>query len=340
MIRKSAFQRILMFSVICGTALSAFGISLAADDAAETKNGYYYTVQKGDTLWGLSRSFADSPWVWPELWTENSTVIANPHLIYPGQKIRLTRKAGASPQMPAGGDKQFQANVHYFYSLINQVGFIRRVPVAPQGVIFQKPVKGTTMIAEGDVVYLKPEGNAAFQTGSLFTVYRTFDPLYDQSTKELIGTQHLLVGIVQVTQRQPEYAIGKVLKSFRPILISDKLMPYSRQNPRILLEKSQEGIDGTIMMSEDHLNMFAELHTAFIDRGRRHGVKEGQIYSVYYRDESKLGPAKSSQTITIPVDCGELIVLHVEDTNSTVLITDSDKELFAGTLMRTPLPVR
>ena len=117
-----------MFSVICGAAVAAFGISLAADYAAETgrpaqreyaaemqgglernyaaetRNGYYYTVQKGDTLWDLSRRFADSPWVWPELWTENATVIANPHLIYPGQKIRLTRKAGYSPQMPAGGD--------------------------------------------------------------------------------------------------------------------------------------------------------------------------------------------------------------------------------------------
>ena len=340
MIRKSAFQRILMFSIICGTALGAFGISLAADYAAETKNGYYYTVQKGDTLWDLSRSFADSPWVWPELWTENAAVIANPHLIYPGQKIRLTRKAGASPQMPAGSDKQLQANVHYYYSSINQVGFIRRVPVAPQGVIFQKPVKGTTMIAEGDIVYLKPEGNAALQTGGLFTVYRTFDPLYDQSTKELVGTQHLLVGIVQVTQRQPEYAIGKVLISYRPILLSDKLMPYSRRSPRIPFEKSKEGIDGTIMMSEEHLNMFAELHTAFIDRGRIHGIKEGQIYSVYYHDENKLGTAKSSQTITIPVDCGELLVLHVEETNSTVLITDAEKELFAGALMRTPLPVR
>jgi len=358
MIRKSALQRILIFSVVCGTALAAFGISLAADYAAETrrptemqgildrnyaaetKNGYYYTVQKGDTLWDLSRRFADSPWVWPELWTENATVIANPHLIYPGQKIRLTRKAGASPQMPGGGDKQLQANVHYFYSLINQVGFIRPVPVAPQGVIFQKPVKSTTMIAEGDIVYLKPEGNAALETGGLFTVYRTFDPLYDTSTKELVGTQHLLVGIVQVTERQPEYAIGKVLKSYRPILLSDKLMPYSRQNPRILLEKSQEGIDGTIMVSELHLNMFAELNTAFIDRGRIHGIKEGQIYSVYFRDENKLGPEKSSQTITIPVNCGELIVLHVEDTNATVLLTDSDKELFDGARMRTPLPVR
>jgi hypothetical protein len=340
MIRKSAFKRILMFSIICGTALAAFGVSLAADYATETKNGYYYTVQKGDTLWDLSRRFADSPWVWPELWTENASVIANPHLIYPGQKIRLTRKAGTSPQMSAGGDNQLQADVHYFYSLINQVGFIRRVPVPPQGVIFQKPVKGTTMISEGDTVYLKPEGHATLETGALFTVYRTFDPLYDKTTKELIGTQHFLVGVVQVTERQPEYAIGKVIKSYRPILLTDKLMPYSRRNPRISTEKSKEGIDGTIMISEEHLNMFAELNTAFIDRGRIHGIKEGQIYSVYFRDENKLGPAKSTQTITIPVNCGELIVLHVEDTNSTVLITDSEKELFAGALMRTPLPGR
>ena len=94
------------------------------------------------------------------------------------------------------------------------------------------------------------------------------------------------------------------------------------------------------MVSELHLNMFAELNTAFIDRGRIHGIKEGQIYSLYFRDENKLGPEKSSQTITIPVNCGELIVLHVEDTNATVLLTDSDKELFDGARMRTPLPVR
>jgi hypothetical protein len=61
---------------------------------------------------------------------------------------------------------------------------------------------------------------------------------------------------------------------------------------------------------------------------------------VYYLDENKLGPAKSPQTITIPINFGELIVLHVEDTNATVLITESVKELFAGALMRTPLPVR
>jgi LysM repeat protein len=363
MIRKSALQRILISSVICGAALAAFGISWAADPVgvtgqvaprevaaktqgglgpnpgAETKDGYYYTVQKGDTLWDLSRRFADSPWVWPELWTENSSVITNPHLIYPGQKIRLTRKAGVPPQMPTEAEKHLQAHIHYFYSLIDQVGFIRRVPVAPQAVIFQKPVKSTNMISQGNIVYLKPEGNAALEPGSLFTIYRTFDPLYDTNTKELIGTQHLLLGLVQVTERQPEYAIGKVLKSYRPIVLFDKLMPYTRRDHHIPLKDSQEGINGMVMMSELHLNMFAEFNTAFIDRGRIHGIQEGQIYSLYLRDENQLGSGKSAKTITIPVNCGELLVLHVEDANSTVLITNSTHELFAGTLLRTPLPV-
>ena len=60
----------------------------------EYETGFYYTVQKGDTLWDLSQKFSDTPWQWPEMWKENSQ-IANPHLIYPGQRIRLYRRRGA-----------------------------------------------------------------------------------------------------------------------------------------------------------------------------------------------------------------------------------------------------
>jgi hypothetical protein len=336
--RKAIRQSVGAVGFICFAILVCCGIGQAADpQLTETENGYYYTVQKGDTLWDLSRRFSNAPWVWPELWEENSRIIANPHLIYPGQKLRLTRLAAARAAVPTAAAQPSSDGIYYYYSPADQYGFIRKVPVAPEGVIFRSRETGLTMISEGNIVYIKPEGNAALAKGAVMTIFRTFDPIVDKSTKELIGTQHLLCGLAEILQREPDYAVARVLKSYRPIVLGDKLMPYEKRSPRIGIQKSQAGIDGTIIVSEEHLNMFAEFNVAFIDRGRMHGIQPGQIYSIYYRDENNFGTAASPKHIVVPVDYGELIVLHVEDNTATVLVTGSDKEFFAGTRVRTPL---
>jgi len=50
--------------------------------------GAQHTVEKGDTLWDLSRRYLGSPWYWPKVWSYNPE-IANPHWIYPGNQIRF-----------------------------------------------------------------------------------------------------------------------------------------------------------------------------------------------------------------------------------------------------------
>jgi LysM domain len=346
---KSILQTLFLTLAFIGALCCGCSISVAADSGrpaaqpfgSETESGYYYTVQQGDTLWDLSRRFSGTPWVWPELWEENNAVIANPHLIYPGQQIRLMRLIGGRPASTlASSSEQPVAGIHYYYSLCDQYGFIRKVPMAPEGIIFKARDSGKNMLSEGDIVYLRPEGGAVLNKGRLMTVYRTFSPLIDQKTKELIGTQHLLCGVVEIVQGEPQYAIARVVESYRPIEVGDKLMPYQRRSPRIAIQDSQPGIDGRLIMAEENQGMFAEFNVAFINQGNLHGIRPGQIYSIYDRDEHNFGSVTSPQTITIPVDYGELLVLHVENETSTVLITGSKKEFSEGTRVRTPLAMR
>jgi hypothetical protein len=346
---KSILQALILKLAFFGVFVGGCGISVAAESGraaaqpmgSETENGYYYTVQKGDTLWDLARRFSATPWVWPELWEENNATIANPHLIYPGQKIRLTRLMGArTASGAASSEEQPVASIHFYYSLCDQYGFIRKVPVSPEGVIFKSQASEKNMLSEGDIVYVRPEGGAGLNKGQLLTIYRTFRPLVDQKTKELIGTQHLMCGVAEIVRREPQYAIARVVESYRPIEIGDQLMLYQRRSPRIEIQNSQPGIDGKLIMAEDHLSIFAEFHVAFINQGKRHGIKPGQIYSIYHEDEHNFGSTTSPQTVAITVDHGELLVLHTEDETSTVLITGSKKEFSEGSRVRAPLAMR
>jgi hypothetical protein len=55
-----------------------------------------YTVKQGDTLWDISNMYLSKPWYWPQIWRTNSQ-ITNPHLIYPGDELRLSINAQGQP---------------------------------------------------------------------------------------------------------------------------------------------------------------------------------------------------------------------------------------------------
>jgi hypothetical protein len=339
--RKSLVRVSLCFLA----AILIFPVHLFAQEATETvehEEGFYYTVQKGDTLWDLSTQFSDNPWLWPNLWSENSQ-ISNPHWIYPGERIRLFHVKGVDTFIKKNVEQNqpkepepTKEDLYYYYSPIESIGFIRKQAITPQGTIF-KVKDDKRLVGVGDLVYVHPNVDNSLQPGTKFMVYRTLKPIVDNKTKELIGIQHYLTGVVEITKKEPGFVLATVVKSFRSISVNDLLMPYIKRLPRIALTQSKNGLNGKIIGSEERENNIGDHTVAFIDKGNQDGVEIGQSYSIYYQEEGKLSEKSKEDILLTPIVLGSLLVLHTEPTTSTVLITRSDRSIDPGAKICSPI---
>lgn len=336
-----AFLCILTSSIVLPAGISA----QESRDTLEREIGVYYTVQKGDTLWDVSKRFSDSPWLWPELWKENPH-IANPHIINPGEKLRLfyNRETDLILEEKTGDNKSIAQSkevvkkilIYYNYPSIDSVGFVRKEPIAPNGSIF-KVKNDKVLISVGDLIYIKPESNSNFTPGTKYIVYRMLDPLINQETEKLIGYQHYLTGIVEIKSSEPLYVIAEVIKSFKEIGINDLLMPYIPKSSHIPVIESVKGIEGTIIASEEKRELIGDNTVVYIDKGEADGLKPGQFYSIFYQEKKKISPDIKDEIYLDPVDFGKVFVLSTEQTTASVHVAKSDKSIDVGAKIRSPV---
>jgi hypothetical protein len=76
-------KRLFLLSVVLLLPAPLAAQELAAD------SGQVHVVRRGDTLWDLARQYLANPFRWSEIYGLNRDVVADPHWIYPAERIRI-----------------------------------------------------------------------------------------------------------------------------------------------------------------------------------------------------------------------------------------------------------
>ena len=330
----------LMILPMTGSAASV----IPGTDMVETAQGpvFYYTIQKGDTLWDLSRKFYNSQWVWPGLWGMNHQ-IKNPHWIYPGNRIRVFLAKDIKPQTPPPGPQdtstsmghppapESETQVHGI--TIKNLDFVKETPVPPLGHILMSE-NGGTLLSKGDTIFITPVKKNNFIPGTQYHIFSTkkVDVEYDKI--KFKGVKHNIKATVTIIENSDTFTRGIIDSAFRPAEPGDPIMAQAPLKKKTTINPTPHAIQARIICAQDDNELLGEGSIAFMNAGTQKNVKPGDIYTLYKTQTDPSTALFKTPATLPPLKNGTLMVLHTETISATVKILSSNAEVLIGDIVR------
>ncbi len=252
-----------------------------------------YVVKKGDTLWGIAKVFLRDPWFWPEIWQVNPQV-QNPHLIYPGDTLRLVYIDGRPTITLQRGD---------FARVLPRVrsqpleGAVTTIPyetvaafMSRPSVLSQEQIKGAPYVlasrdihvamADGDTLYARGFSSPV-ELGTHYNVVRVGDALRDPDDNRLVGYDGIFTGAGHIT-RGGDPATLIMTESARETEEGDKLFAGGVDVPLDFIPSAPKTkINGRIMAVSDGVSVIGQYQVVVINRGARDGLTPGNVLAVF-----------------------------------------------------------
>jgi Uncharacterized protein containing LysM domain len=319
-----------------------------------------YVVKPGDTLWDISKVFLRDPWYWPEIWYVNPQ-IQNPHLIYPGDVLKLVYIDG-KPRLTVaergdGGTKRLSPHVRREplssaitaipYDLI--ASFMGRPTLLDKDQVKNAPylvaMRDQHIIgAAGNEVYARDLTNAAAE--DRYSIIHVDQPIRDPDNNDLLGYTGFYVGSGFVaTTGDPAKLV--LTSSRREALQGDKLFPETVDvNVDFVPHAPETQIDATVIAVQSHA-VIGQYQVVALNRGARHGLEPGHVLAVSKRGEvvrdrySKGGLGAGSlshgKNVQLPNErVGVVMVFKAFDRMSYALVMETSHEIRQGDLAQTP----
>ncbi len=323
--------------------------AMVAADAFRDDHPEEYTVVQGDTLWDISGRFLRSPWYWPEIWHVNPE-IDNPHLIYPGDVIRLVYVDG-EPRLTVERDLR---EVRLAPGIREEVlpeaidtipmeaiqPFLNRSHVVDASFFDTAPyvVAGEderVMASRGDLIYVRrlPSENGS----SGYTLVRRGGAYRDPDTREVLGYEATYLGELNIT-RDGDPASGRVTTSNREVLAGDYLLRAPREpiRTRFVPRAPATEVDGRIIDVLDGVSQIGQFDVVVLDRGDDNGMEVGDVLAVYQAGRTVRDPETREQ-VTLPAErAGELIVFRTFERVSYGLVMRASRHMNVLDTVRNP----
>lgn len=302
-----------------------------------------YTVRKGDTLWDIAARFLRDPWVWPEIWSVNPQ-ITNPHLIYPGDVIRLIWVDG-EPRLHVErpdaepGIRKLEPEVRRLPldEAIPSIpaeairGFLNRPRVVTPEQMENSPYilasrEERVLMAAGDEVFARGVDPQDF---GQYMVYRQGDALVDPDTDETLGWEAIETGQARV-QQHGDPARLLLTSNEREIRRGDRLLPIDDFVPptRYIPRVPDHEVDGRIIGLFDAISQVATNQVVVLNRGTEQGMEVGTVLGIEQAGETVSDPYADNpdEEVQLPDErIGELMIFRTFDRVSYALIMSTTK---------------
>jgi len=339
----------LLLGLVAGGLLAA---RLLAADAGLLRPDHpdEYVVQRGDTLWDISGRFLSKPWLWPEIWQANPQ-IANPHLIFPGDRLTLVYVDG-KPRIVlnrgTGGIVKLSPEVRST-PLDNAIPaipleeinpFLSRSRIVGGGELEAAPyvlsgARGGVVNGAGDDVVAR--GNfPADETN--FGIYRAGDVFVDPVTGEVLGKEATEIGAGRLISRVSDVGTLAVDRSNQDIRAEDRLLPMVEQKITATFYPSAPDteISGVILAVEGGVNNVGRLDVVILNRGAREGLKEGNVLAIKKTGELVRDPV-TSESVRLPaVPAGVLMVFRTFEKLSFALVLNATQPIKVMDMVENP----
>lgn len=270
-------------------------LTAVAATSADMRDGApdRYTVQKGDTLWGISGRYLKEPWRWPELWKMNQEQLKNPHLIYPGDVIVLDRSSG-EPQLSLVqlDTTKLEPKIRSEASPNSAVPSILPSVIEP---FLSKPMvvgeneldAAPRIVATADDRVTLGPGDRAFvqgitkDKGDQWQIFRRGDPLVDPENNQILGYEAVYLGDAQVRQHG-DVATVEITKSVQEIYRNDRLLPLGKQTPifAYVPQPPKSPVKGRIISTYGGLQETGPLSIVTLSKGSRDGLQVGTVLAI------------------------------------------------------------